>query len=66
MKPALLPLPPSLPLLRPRPHIFVKLTTYVVWKGGYPIPLEVENMWPKQLSDETWEYGMVPVKGHDP
>ncbi len=36
-------------------NLLKKLTTYILWQGKYPIPLELEKMWPKRQPDGTWE-----------
>jgi len=40
-----------------------KLTRYVEWQGKYPIPLELDEMFPIKKDDGTWETRGISFKG---
>ncbi len=43
-----------------------KLTTYVVWQGRYPIPLQPDRMWPTRRDDGTWKTRGEAFRGRQP
>lgn len=45
----------GIPLNNDEITLLKELTTYVEWQGKYPIPLTLDEMWPKKQQDGTWQ-----------
>jgi len=36
-------------------NLLNKLKNYILWQGKYPIPLKLDDMWPKRQPNGTWK-----------